>query len=485
MKQFNLTLIFALISIINALGQDYQSIKSNRIALFENQYGNISSIRIDSVKIETDSVLYPFTVIQQLDYNCYSPLIASWIGAKVIINESGENYFFNKHNDTIRIETKARLNDKWIAFKIKDSVTIEASVTGHDTMNFLGLKDSVKTIGFQAFDKNMVVLDLEINEMNIQISKNYGCIKTFNFYLFPNIQDDYSDDQFEEYSLIGLSNPKAGIQNLTWFEVNDFQVGDELHVLDESSCWDFDNGSAETNKAIYKYIERTDYLDSIVYHFSRKQSIFTQWTDSSSIKYYSDTLKAVIKTDSLFDKLPGESIVDTDIAYNYSMTNESPISKTKPNNVSIFQFSGDSCWRMPIADGCFSDYKYIKGLGGPYYSCTHAFCLGGEDRKLVYYKKGENIWGNPLIITGLSDIESVDKIKIYPKPAVDFIYISLEKSLSECFIYIYDIQGKLQKSNRLEGSNPMIDISDLNAGIYIIKISDNGEVLKIDKLIVE
>jgi hypothetical protein len=491
MKQISITLIFALISIISLFGQNYQTIYSNRIAFFDNQYGNIKSIRIDSVIIQNDKVLYPFTQIQQLDYDCFSPLIASWIGKKVIVKESGNNCFFNKHNDTIMIKTSARINDKWVAFQIKDSLTIEASVIAHDKMNFLGLADSVKVIGFQAYDENMASLDFAINEMNIQISKNYGLIKTFNFYLFPNFKVAYSAEQFEEYDLIGLSSPKFGVQNLTWFEVNDFQVGDELHVLDESSCWrvndyGYDYGYAITNKAIYKYLQRTDYLDSIVYRYSRKQSIYTHWKDSSSFKYNSDTLTSIIKPDSLFDKLPGEPIVNEYGTFSFCMTNEFLLSKTYPSVYEMYSFTGDSCWRTLIADGCFPADKYIKGLGGPYYSCSEAFCLGGAERKLVYYKKGENTWGNPLIVTGISDMETINKIKVYPKPADDYVYVSLgENKCYNCFIYIYDIHGKLQKAKRLEANNSGIDISDLKNGIYIVKISDNGRVLKMDKLVIE
>ena len=164
--------------------------------------------------------------------------------------------------------------------------------------------------------------------MNLQISKNYGFIKTFNFYLFPDITVDYPPDQFEELDLAGLSNPKTGVQNLTWFDVNDFRPGDELHILDESSTW-FGNvsGYTTTNKAVYKYLDRTDYEDSIVYHYSRRQSIYTLWSDSSSFKFYNDTLKEVIKPDTLFDKLPGAAIVSDFEMYSYYMANGALLSK--------------------------------------------------------------------------------------------------------------------------------------------------------------
>ena len=134
------------------------------------------------------------------------------------------------------IKTTALLNDSWTAYYLPDSIKIIATVISHDTMSFLGQLDSVKTIGFQVYDKNMDLLDYPLNTMELRISKNFGFVKTFNFYLFPNLTD-YTSERFEEYSLIGLSNPEIGIQNLTWFEINDFQPGDELHIVNESRSW--------------------------------------------------------------------------------------------------------------------------------------------------------------------------------------------------------------------------------------------------------
>ena len=154
MRTICLILILSVITLRVAIGQDYQTVSVNRIAYFESQY--VECLRIDSVKYQSDSVFYPFRVIQQLDYGCYSPLVASWIGAQIIVRENGINLFFNKSNDTIRINTRAALHDKWIAFNLADSIIIEATITNHDTISFLGLVDSVKTVSFQVYDKSMM-----------------------------------------------------------------------------------------------------------------------------------------------------------------------------------------------------------------------------------------------------------------------------------------------------------------------------------------
>lgn len=488
MKTVNLTLILALISVTNLFAQSYQTISSNKTAYFKNQNNGVKCVRIDSVKIQTDSILYPFYVIQHLNDDCFSPSVASWIGKSVTIKENGINEFVNKNNEIISLNTNAVLGEKWIAFQREGSLIIEATVIDHDTMSFLSLKDSVKTIGFQAYDKDMNPLDFEINTLNIKISKNYGFVKTFNFYLFPNFQVEFPSEQFEEYELVGLSNPKVGIQNLTWFEVNDFQVGDELHVLNRASYW---NGDAETDgyetteKTIYKYLERANYTDSIVYHYARKQSVYTTNAAGNSFKYYDDTVRVVVKSDPSFDKLPGERIATDNGIFNYYMTNNQLLCKTNPSGYESFGLVEGSCWQLVIADGCLTNDEYLKGLGGPYYSCTQSLCLGSSERKLVYYKKGETTWGTPLIVTGISDLKTVNNISIYPNPACDYINVSFEDNIANCAIYIYNIQGKLQKSKKLEANHSTMDVSDLHSGVYILKIADNEKVLKIGKLVVK
>ncbi|MBO7459332.1 MAG: T9SS type A sorting domain-containing protein, partial [Bacteroidales bacterium] len=71
--------------------------------------------------------------------------------------------------------------------------------------------------------------------------------------------------------------------------------------------------------------------------------------------------------------------------------------------------------------------------------------------------------------TGISEIQN-SNICIYPNPTSDFIHIENIKPQS---VSIYSLDGKLIKS--IENAN-VIDIRDLNEGVYLINI-DNA-VLK-------
>lgn len=474
----------------NNPSHDYQTVYSNRVAFFENSEKQIKALRIDSVKVDIDSVFYPFTTIQEVSENCFSPYKASWIGEKVVVKPDGTNLFFNRDGDTIILKTRARLNESWIAFQHGNDFRVKATVQSVGLNTFLGLTDSVKTISLTVTDQNENTLEHPLNNMELKISKNYGFVETLNFNLFPDIEVHHTQEQLETYSLVGLTNPEVGVQNLTWFEVNDFQPGDELHVLEESSSWEGWNaeyGYSITNKANYKYLKRTDYLDSIVYLIAIKQSIEKVTHESSSLEVLLDTVKSVITVNPAFDKLPGEPIIDDIylVVYNFYMTSGTILSKTNPKQYENFHAKNDSCWGMIIFDGCARNNTYFKGLGGPYYKCTNCCSLGGEERKLVYYKKGEIEWGEKLVITGVLEIKSSDDLQFFPNPAESFVTISNPSNIHIKTIELTDFSGRVVKTWRaLELVENTLNIQHISPGIYLLKaVTEKG--IKTGKLVVQ
>jgi len=129
----------------------------------------------------------------------------SWIGGKIIIKEDGTNLWLNKNHDTICIKTQAKLNEAWTAFNIVDSLSIKAKVVDHDTVQFLGLIDSVKTIDLLAYDKNLNPIKINgMDKLPLKISKNHGIIQTFDVYYFlvPERGYNYIDEYHERYQSV-------------------------------------------------------------------------------------------------------------------------------------------------------------------------------------------------------------------------------------------------------------------------------------------
>lgn len=474
-KKANYILAIFLLNVICLQAQDYQTVRSARIAYFQNDMGKVECIRIDSVKFHADSILLPMPQIRYTGDRCFTPKGNSWIGKKVIIQNEGTNLFFNWNNDTIRIKTNAWVNESWTVFEIKDSIKIIAEVTKVDNITVLEELDSVKTIGFQVYDKNGIAKSHYLNGKSLIISKKYGFVRLMNFNFFPHKPAFNYDDDLESFSLIGLTNPHKGVQNLTWLGVHDYQVGDELHVISNSWNWSVVPGYRNELKTIWKFLERIESIDSVFYRIERKELLkrsVEKW-DNISYTFTHDTITAVYKPDSLFDKLPGEPIVSNYGADINVMINEGTFIKKITSYQPIRKSLDDSCWHQLIFDGGGPGY-YLKGLGGPYYEWNEI--ISGDDRALVYYKKGTAKWGTPLVITDVKSIEKDDQLKVYPNPASDFIILENISGRTENYILqVIDMQGREVFRNAIEIANSYrLDLSSFREGVYLLKLQ-NGE----------
>jgi extracellular elastinolytic metalloproteinase len=70
-----------------------------------------------------------------------------------------------------------------------------------------------------------------------------------------------------------------------------------------------------------------------------------------------------------------------------------------------------------------------------------------------------------------------DEISIYPNPAASRLYIDFQHEIaSETQIELFEISGKVLHSETLKPnstSNHSIDLTSFEAGIYLIRISNN------------
>lgn len=486
MKRSMLFVLFMSVIRFSISAYDYQTVYSHRVALYENPDEVIKCLRIDSTKFNGDSILHPLKNIQGLSPDCYTPLGASWLGDKIIVN-SHWNYFFNQNNDTIRIKTDGALNDRWTVYS-NNEMSVFGQILKVEEVPFLGITDSVKTIGFsivvltssaapsKAGTNNPVVFDGK----TIQISKHYGLLKTFNFLIFPK-PNDYTNtyaDLWEQYSLSGLTNPTVGIQNLTWFGVYDFQAGDEIHTSHKT--WDFyiytPNAYTE-EKTILKYISRKDYADSIVYQVEK-----TVGRNYGEIPVTHEMTRQVIYKDTNFDKLPSEIVVSGNSAFAYSMKIDSFTVKIRPSFDSDIVKYDTNCWRPPIADGCFPNFLYYKELGGPYYNCI-GLAGTGEENKLVYYKKGTVSKGTPLVIAGLKELDTNPAFVIYPNPVHDNISINAAILTEPCMFELMDVHGNVLLQTEVSANNNSVSLSGFTNGLYLYRLLFNGKMVKAGKIV--
>ncbi|MCL2131219.1 MAG: T9SS type A sorting domain-containing protein [Lentimicrobiaceae bacterium] len=485
---------------IGLIAQNYQTVNSSvTTAFIGNNDQQVESIRIDSSFVYGgDSVFYPFYNIQMIDYDCYLPFSYSWIGKKMIIKPDGYNCFINRENDTVKINTFAQLNENWIAYEISDTIIV-AEVVKHDTLSFLGQTDSAKTISFTAYNQNMDSISLPINNKTIIISENFGLLETMNFSLFPSIVQ--GNQGVQTYDLLGMSSPEIGIVNLTWREIYDFDIGDEIHISGYDSHVEYPTTLHTEHKEKYIYLAKIVFSDSIIYTVDREEQIIGRrtapWGNTiETHTYIHDTVAMVYKADSVLDKLSGEIINNT--------ADVTGVPEYVDGNISDVRIEiGDTIKKTLIAhqkikenylgsnDGCWILYDYemyfvvphcLKGLGGPYYD--YMFFEFAEERVLQYYKKGDKTWGTPLVITPLSisDMDNKNIVNIYPNPTDGKLHITYAETLHATSVQMFDVVGKqysVGAKHILPNEEIEIDISHLAAGMYFLRI--DGKVFKVVK----
>ena len=117
---------------------------------------------------------------------------------------------------------------------------------------------------------------------------------------------------------------------------------------------------------------------------------------------------------------------------------------------------------------------------------------------LTHYVEVVAVYENGMTSVGtvgkISEVVNVNEIEesrcsIYPNPANDRLYIEIQtltptqtqtQTLTQTLtVEIYDIYGRSQKLSAISGQLSVIDLSELNAGIYIIKINTKeGNIVK-------
>ncbi len=79
---------------------------------------------------------------------------------------------------------------------------------------------------------------------------------------------------------------------------------------------------------------------------------------------------------------------------------------------------------------------------------------------------------------GIANINYTHNVSVYPNPANDFIHISLENTnAKDLNMQMYDISGKLVQTQIITQQTTQFNISQLEKGVYILKIGNTTKRL--------
>lgn len=67
--------------------------------------------------------------------------------------------------------------------------------------------------------------------------------------------------------------------------------------------------------------------------------------------------------------------------------------------------------------------------------------------------------------------ENSNKVTVYPNPVVNsHLFVKIPKGTNKCDYTLYSVEGKMVKKGQIDGNNNKIDISELEKGMYIVKV---------------
>jgi hypothetical protein len=82
----------------------------------------------------------------------------------------------------------------------------------------------------------------------------------------------------------------------------------------------------------------------------------------------------------------------------------------------------------------------------------------------------------------VTEQEAINAIAVYPNPVSQFFMIT-SPQINVDFVEVFNTSGQLVKTQKLDEVNNKIQVSELQSGIYYLRIYNEGKLLKSDKLI--
>ncbi|MBC8485771.1 MAG: T9SS type A sorting domain-containing protein [Bacteroidetes bacterium] len=261
--------------------------------------------------------------------------------------------------------------------------------------------------------------------------------------------------------------------------ISNFSISQDFSTLGE--IYDFDVG----DEFQFKYYQTNSIFNDTSYYIERKvileKSVTTEKINytykADYIQYdFNNTPPTPIDTiylnliDSLIISNP-DSIIFTEgdtVIYNPELYNGRKI-----------------CIKNIMIGNGFIHKRYVDGCGCAYYSDYYFIAASSSVDSMIYYKKGTEEWGTPVLLNIHNEISLKNNFILYPNPTNEQLFIKLNSSHITLYsIHAFNLFGRNvigditiipeYKSNAIR-----INCSRLKKGVYFIILnSDKGSISK-------
>ena len=456
--------------------QDYSLFQSNDTCTYNNEveYPDVtlkySSLIVDSSKSNGGIVLKYFPNTLGRNKKCFG-ISPTWVGPKLWNDSNGDQYLLNHRDDTVNFKFQSNAVDSsWIFLKLGAGEYIEATRLSDELENIDFTLDSIKRLQLKLRDSSGSLISDSINNIEIKISKNHGVIQGIDFYsLFYD--STKKKLKFRTIKLVGKKG-FGGIEPLTRGMVYDFNIGDIFHY----EIFDVQVEGKVNTIGSYEQIivlDKNLLSNSVIYNLKRVKYVSKKVTDGSvnfkTESFKRDTVQFIYEeTQNLYAGLPGILQKNQIFTWYHDSVMGRPGMFIRTE---IDYSRSDSCASSYI----FETYYHNQvGLGlGDWFKLSQAGAglLHSSKRWLVYYKKGNEVWGEPTSVS--SKKSSFKKLRVFPNPTKSHISI---QGIDPRKIKLIDIQGKEIFEIKFSRDSNEIDVSTLENGMYILQIQTEENI---------
>ena len=404
------------------------------------------------------------------DWEC-NEVASSFIGYEVCQTDSLTRFRMTD-TDYFTIRQHAPVGEKWPAWQWNGE-TVWGITTEINATSFMGLEDSVKSIYFFTETQNDVQTYLPAPDRPMKLSKLHGLIEALWLRDFP--------DTSAALPIIGLSEPKVGLQNIGRDDVFNLQVGDELHIIEQNTVG-AEIGYYNVKKAIKATITDVQLNASTqtLRYFTTGPMLVTYEgspaPDPDTIFYpsFNDTWTYPLANYNFlnaqpgsFGDYPGDGATVSLDEFGWGRATKylaSPLGESEP-----------ACFRVWV--DATGPYHYVEGLAGAYFDVQS---LGGPSSRSIHYFKRDSVQlGVPFDFSGITAVGEVPEspaISFGPNPTAGPLRLQLPQGLV-ADLKLYDTHGRLLLSENQAQGTVEWNLGALPAGAYQISASQEGRLI--------
>lgn len=483
MKYLKGTFLYLIVALLNlcvidfAICQDWQLINPERKYNYQSSNSPFidQTIWVDSLNEDMANRTYYLNRIVRRCIECSEEYLYIKNEPQFLqrqIRDIGNGHYVFSGPRSFTMISQASLSETWL-FSEENNITAEV-IEMKSSITF-GLMDSLKFITLNEID-------------TLILSKEFGIL---------SFQNPFSDIDIR---LVGIDNTEYGEQVPKFREFFNFRVGDELHFISSASAWSSHpwrtNGiSRYTVSDVqqfddsvvidYQFVKRTwywsdsrgtstssssgpvqiTYIDSMSHFSNLYNHQFFKDDDNFSldgfVDFYIDSRGLMAKRYLEPIEVNGEIIVPTYLQEEY------PIAR--PDTLAAVQCGyrryGFEQFRGQIADSFF--------------------CFEAEDGyDQVGFVRGTDTTGtihSEYILTNNSpELVSNLEVKVFPNPCSEFININISNESTITYrAELIDIKGQKIIQIDLHNKANVLDLSQIPAGLYILKLATKNKFANI------